>query len=198
MTQLDLLLTSRIDGHNRIDHLDDDRVRAALPKLAWFNSTKADRYSKKLEIEHVQDIIGFARTIMNRCAFVARNGSEVQMIGYRNDLRVPGPTLQLDATSLIDGVKQLGPQRQELAHRREHGRSAGSDGNLRCIIRKPPLQKGQQVANVARRDDTANHYRNWIAETVKNPEYFKPGQQAPIVTRKAFIEASICRSATRE
>jgi hypothetical protein len=41
---------------------------------------------------------------------------------------------------------------------------------------------------VAKKDDTATLYRNWIAETVKNPEYLQPGQKALVVTRKAFVE----------
>jgi hypothetical protein len=28
---------------------DDEAVRQALPKLGWFNTTKADRYSKQNE-----------------------------------------------------------------------------------------------------------------------------------------------------
>jgi hypothetical protein len=189
MRQLDLLMTSRIDGHNRIDHLDDDAVREALPKLTWFNTTKADRYSKRNEkTEYVQDIIGFARTIMNRCAIVASNGNEVQMIGYRNDLRITGPTLQLDATSLIDGVKQLGLTGRNYHTAESMSVPSVSYGNLRCIIRKPPLHKGQRVANVAKKDNDATAYRDWIVETVKNPEYLQPGQKALIVTKKAFVE----------
>jgi hypothetical protein len=125
---------------------------------------------------------------MNRCAFVASNGNEVQMIGYRNDLRITGPTLQLDATSLIDGVKQLGLAGRNYHTAESMGVPSVSYENLRCIIRKPPLPKGHRVANVAKKDDTATHYRNWIAETVKNPEYLQPGQKALVVTRKAFIE----------
>jgi hypothetical protein len=40
----------------------------------------------------------------------------------------------------------------------------------------------------AKKDDTATLYRNWIADTVKNPEYLQLGQEALVVTRKAFIE----------
>jgi hypothetical protein len=95
MKQLDVLVTKRVDGHNRIDHLDDDAVREVLPQLAWFITTKADRYSKSFEKgEYVGEIIGFVRTMMNCCAFLSCNGNEVQMIGYRNDLRITGATLQ--------------------------------------------------------------------------------------------------------
>jgi hypothetical protein len=34
-------------------------------------------------------------------------------------------------------------------------------GNLRCIIRKPSPQKGQRIANVAKKDDAATAYRDW-------------------------------------
>jgi hypothetical protein len=57
--------------------------------------------------------------------------------------------------------------------------------NLRCIIRKP-LQKGQRVANVAKKDDTATRYRDWMVEIVSNPQYLKAGQKALVVTKKAF------------
>jgi hypothetical protein len=179
--------TARIDGHNRIDHLDDDAVREVLPRLAWFNTTKADRYSKNFEkAEYVGEIIGFARTMMNRCAFLSSNGNEVQMIGYRNDLRITGPTLQLDATSLIDGVKQLGLTGRNYHTAASMGVPPVTYGSLRCIIRKPPLQKGQRIANIAKRDDAATRYRDWMVETVKNPEYLQPGQKALVVTKKAF------------
>jgi hypothetical protein len=187
MKQLDLLVTARIDGHNRIDHLDDDAVREVLPRLAWFNTTKADRYSKSFEkAEYVGEIIGFARTMINRCAFLSCNGNEVQMIGYRNDLRITGPTLQLDATSLIDGVKQLGLTGRNYHTADGMGVPSVTYGNLRCIIRKPPLQKGQRIANIAKKDDAATRYRDWMVETVKNPEYLQPGQKALVVTKKAF------------
>jgi hypothetical protein len=187
MKQLDLLVTARIDGHNRIDHLDDDAVREVLPRQAWFNTTKADRYSKNFEkAEYVGEIIGFARTMMNRCAFLSSNGNEVQMIGYRNDLRITGPTLQLDATSLIDGVKQLGLTGRNYHTAESMGVPHVTYGSLRCIIRKPPLQKGQRIANIAKKDDAATRYRDWMVETVKNPEYLQPGQKALVVTKKAF------------
>src|SRR5262249_14733305 len=151
MKQLSLLITKRIDGHNRIDHLDDDEVHEALPRLAWFNTTAADRYSKRNEkVAYVQDIIGFARTIMHRCAFLSCNGNEVLMIGYRNDLRITGPTLQLDATSLLDGVKQLGLTGRNYHTAESLGVPPVTYEKLRCIIRKPPLQKNQRIANVAK------------------------------------------------
>jgi hypothetical protein len=199
MKHLDLLITKRIDGHNRIDHLADADVEAALPRLAWFNTTKADRYAKRYEKTVGQatdsEIIGFARTLFNRCGFLSSSGNEVLMLGYRNDLRVTGPTLVLDATSLIDGINKLGLKDGRTYHTAESmGIPAVTYENLRCIIRKPPLQKKQRVANVAKKDDTATKYRDWMVEIVSNPEYLKttdpewgvPGQKALVVTKKAF------------
>jgi hypothetical protein len=108
------------------------------------------------------------------------------MIGYRNDLRITGPTLQLDATSLIDGVKQLGVTGRNYHTAESMGVPPVTYRNLRCIIRKPPLQRGQRIANVAKKDDAATAYRDWVVETVKNSEYLKPGQKALVVTKKAF------------
>jgi hypothetical protein len=94
--------------------------------------------------------------------------------------------LQLDATSLIDGVKQLGLTGRNYHTAESMGVPSVTYENLQCVIRKPPLQKGQRVANVAKKDDTATKYRDWMVETVSNPQYLKAGQKALVVTKKAF------------
>lgn len=163
------------------------RALVEPPDLSWFLSPEATGvFDAKAEGDKLRSVIGFAQSLANGYAFMARFQGKARggrFVGYRLDLPVLPGTLLLDATSDIDGVSQIAPWRSPVRS------PVISFDNLTVThLAMPsdivgPREKVTEIVKTMRR---ARPYAEWIKRTVV--ENTSPGERALVVVHKALIE----------
>jgi hypothetical protein len=170
-------VTNRVVGNNKLDHLSDWETSETLPNLNWFATDEAAQYLQAHRVD--EQVFGWALALWNNYAFIAGGGVSTTLIGWDNRLHVTGPTVQLDATAAIDGVKQL-----KLPGRTYHDAPRVTYRNLRACIVTPPSRK--LVSAIVKSQPDSIEYRNWVVDVVSNDDYFKPGTTALVVCKHAL------------
>jgi hypothetical protein len=157
----------------------------AVEPLEWFDDPGAtSRYirehSKTREArDRSREVVGWARALRNNYAFISGESNYVTLIGWDNKLRITGPTIQIDATAGIDGIRQF-----ELSGRTYHPCPLVTYGRLRTVIVTPPSRKW--VAEIVKSYTDAMEYRDWAVSVISNPDYLKPGERALVVCKHAL------------
>jgi hypothetical protein len=157
----------------------------AVEALEWFDDADATsqyvrEHSKTGEArDRNREVVGWARALRNNYAFISGESEYVTLIGWDNKLRITGPTVQIDATAGIDGIRQF-----ELEGRTYHPCPSVTYERLRTAIVTPPSRKW--VAEVVKSYTDAMEYRDWAVSVISNPDYLKPGERALVVCKHAL------------
>jgi hypothetical protein len=160
---------------------DDTNAWRLTEDLSWFTSDEAKRYATKAASADVQAVFGFAKSMAEGYAFIARHhqGEKgTHFVGYETKLTiVPGMVL-LDATADIDGVSQIAPWRSQIEVPR-----ARYD-NLTIIHVEQCTRK--RLSRFLRYLPNRRDYVRWMKEVViANME---PGQRGLIVCKKRLFD----------
>jgi len=151
-------------------------------RLAWFNTAEASDFVRANKgMPDMAPVLGFARSLANGYAFVARShsgGRGTHFIGYETNLMVAPGMMLLDATADIDGVSQLCPWREvtEVPQARYD--------NL-AIVHVPSVTR-IRLHTFLRSAKNRRDYVNWMVETIKG--HMEPGQRGLVVCKHALFE----------
>jgi hypothetical protein len=160
---------------------DDTKAWRSTEDLSWFTSDEAKRYAIKAASSDVQAVFGFAKSMAEGYAFIARHhqGEKgTHFIGYETKLTiVPGMVL-LDATADIDGVAQIAPWRSRIEVPK-----ARYD-NLTIVHVEPWTRK--RLSTFLRYLPNRREYVRWMKEVVK--AHMEPGQRGLIVCKKRLFD----------
>jgi hypothetical protein len=174
-------MTNKLSGGNLEKPSDDlEAWTDAASGLAWFTTTAAREYERdrKGDIEGLEGVFSFARSLTTTQAFVARAGSDTaHFVGY--DLRLelcPGMVL-LDATADIDGITALCPWRSQVNV--QAGYANLSIVHVPCYTRQRLKKHFQLVKN-------RRAYVDWMEATIL--AHTEPGQRALVVCKKELFD----------
>ena len=173
-------MTKKLSGGNLEKPSDDLKAwTGAASKLEWFTTTNARDYerNRKADIEGLEGVFAFARSLTTTQAFVTRSGGDTaHFVGY--DLRLelcPGMVL-LDATADIDGITALCPWRSQVNVSASYANL--SIVHVPCYTRQRLKKHFQLVKN-------RRTYVEWMQDTIL--AHTEPGQRALVVCKKELV-----------
>jgi hypothetical protein len=162
---------------------DDPDAWKIADELRWFTTETAVRYarSKREQIPGIAEVFGFARSMANGCAFIARYHSGEKgtyFVGYEPQFTiVPGMVL-LDATSDLDGVTSLCPWRTHVEV------PPARYDNLTIV--HVDCYTDERLASYLLNQANRLKYVRWMKEVIK--ENMGPGQRAVVVCKKILVD----------
>jgi hypothetical protein len=174
-------MTKKLSGGNLEKPSDDLKAwTGAASELEWFTTATAREYERdrKGDIEGLEGVFAFARSLATTQAFVARSGGDTaHFVGY--DLRLelcPGMVL-LDATADIDGITALCPWRSQV-------NVSASYANLSIV--HVPCYTRQRLKKHFQLLKNRRSYVEWMKATIL--AHTEPGQRALVVCKKELFD----------
>jgi hypothetical protein len=147
--------------------------------LQWFTRPQADAYLRgHTNDERLQRVFGFAKALARGYAFINRQQG-VHFIGYASNIVAAPGTVLLDATSDIDGVRQLCPWRQ-------HQEVPLADYSNLHVVHVPPPHKAKNLTTYLKSAKRKREYVDHVVATIK--QHMKPGQKGLVVVKQLLID----------
>ena len=174
-----------VDGRDLEKPTDNTEAWSIANQLDWFDTVHASAFVKANHRDpDVARVFGFARSLAQGYAFIARNmgGSQgTYFIGYERSLVIDPGTLLLDATADIDGVSQLCPWR-------EHATTPKARYDNLTIVHVPTNteRKRMRLSNYFKLAKNRRDYVKWMEATIT--EHMTPGQRGFVVCKKTLFE----------
>jgi hypothetical protein len=184
LTLVKFMASKAFDGKGLEKPSDDQEAWKIADELHWFTSEQAKQCATNNweRIPRIKEVFGFARSMANGCAFIARyhNGAKgTHFVGYEPQFTmVPGMVL-LDATSDIDGVTSLCPWRTHIEVPRVRYDNL-SIVHVDCYTDEKNLSK--YFVNKSNRLS----YAEWMLSVIR--EHMEPGQRGLAVCKKVLVD----------
>jgi hypothetical protein len=152
-------------------------------QLEWFTTDAAEQFvrSNAREIEHLEEVFGFAAQMANHCAFIFRRAGGENGTHFVAYVPVPtpsGPSVLLDATANIDGVTELCPWRKHIP-----APEVRYD-NLHIIHAEPYTRAN--LTDILRTDAERRRYVEHAKQLIK--EIMPPGARGLVVCKKTLVD----------
>ena len=174
-----------VDGRDLEKPTDNTEAWSIANQLDWFDTVQASAFVKANPRDpDVARVFGFARSLAQGYAFIARNKGGTQgtyFIGYERNLVIDPGTLLLDATADIDGVSQLCPWRQHVATPQ-----ARYDNLTIVHVPTNTERKRMRLSNYFKLAKNRRDYVKWMEATIT--EHMTPGQRGFVVCKKTLFE----------
>jgi hypothetical protein len=152
-------------------------------KLRWFASPQAEALVKSCQsktdpVPGADQVFGVAKALAQDCVFQLPVNREVKCIGWQTKFMVRPGMVLLDATSSIDGLKQL------CSHRRYVDIPTGRYDNLEIIHIGQHTKR--RLSEYFNKPDKRKAYASWLMDEVK--AYTKAGETALVVCKKKLFD----------
>jgi hypothetical protein len=158
-------------------------AKDALERLAWFNTSHAERIAASAapKMPGTDRLFAYARALLLGVGFVATDGGErVKFVGYSSKLTVnlSAGTILLDATADIDGISRVVLWQADVEVPQAHY------DNLEII--QVPQHTTRRLSEYFKKVTNRRAYADWMEQTIK--EHMKPGEKGLVVCKQALFE----------
>jgi hypothetical protein len=187
-TNIDALVkfmaSKAFDGKSLEKPRDDKEAWQVADELHWFTTAEAKQCATANweRIPRIREVFGFARSMADGCAFIARNNNGARgthFVGYEPQFTiVPGMVL-LDATADLDGVTSL-------CAWRTHVEVPRARYDRLSIVHVECYTEEKNLSEYLKTKGNRTSYADWMKTVIT--EQMEPGQRGLVVCKKVLVD----------